>query len=129
MFERVESIHQNRSSRFNALSEAQVSFLSTEVTMEDLKEAVWCCGNDKSLGPDEFTFSLFKRHWDVFKNDILAFIKEFLKTSIIPPGCNSSFIILIPEIYSPMRVNDYRPISLIGIQYKIIAKMLALRLA
>nr|GEX81695.1 putative ribonuclease H protein At1g65750 family [Tanacetum cinerariifolium] len=46
----------------------------------------------------------------------------------LPFGCNASFITLIPKVCNPMFVKDYRPISLIGVQYKIISKLLALRL-
>ena len=46
----------------------------------------------------------------------------------MPTGCNSSFITLIPKVGSPLGVGDYRPISLIGVQYKIVAKILAIRL-
>lgn len=42
---------------------------------------------------------------------------------------NQDFITLIPKIDNPIRINDYRPINLIGIQFKIIAKLLANRLA
>ncbi|GKE24724.1 putative RNA-directed DNA polymerase, eukaryota, reverse transcriptase zinc-binding domain protein [Tanacetum coccineum] len=44
-------------------------------------------------------------------------------------GCNSSFITLVPKIDDPLSLNDFRPISLIGCQYKIISKILANRLA
>nr|GEV87391.1 RNA-directed DNA polymerase, eukaryota [Tanacetum cinerariifolium] len=47
----------------------------------------------------------------------------------IPKGCNSSFIALIPKIPDANLVKDFRPISLIGSLYKIIAKILANRLA
>nr|GEW92627.1 RNA-directed DNA polymerase, eukaryota [Tanacetum cinerariifolium] len=40
------------------------------------------------------------------------------------PGCNSSFIALIPKIPDANMVKDFRPISLIGSVYKIIAKIL-----
>ena len=90
---------------------------------------MWSCGNDKAPGLDGLNFCLIKRYWDVFKNDIAAFVEEFWQSSFIPSRCNSSFITLIPKVVSPMGVEDYRPISLIGVQYKIVAKILALRLA
>ena len=46
-----------------------------------------------------------------------------------PKGLNSSFIALIPKIKDPQSFNDFRPISLIGCVYKIIAKLLANRLS
>ncbi|GJW16088.1 RNA-directed DNA polymerase, eukaryota, reverse transcriptase zinc-binding domain protein [Tanacetum coccineum] len=45
-----------------------------------------------------------------------------------PKGSNSSFITLIPKTRDANMVNDFRPISLIGSMYKIIAKILANRL-
>lgn len=44
---------------------------------------------------------------------------------IILNGCNSSFSTLILKIGNPTIVKDYKSISLIGVQYKIIAKLLA----
>ncbi|PNY01074.1 cysteine-rich receptor-like protein kinase, partial [Trifolium pratense] len=41
---------------------------------------------------------------------------------------NSTFIALIPKVDSPQRLNDFRPISLVGCLYKILAKVLANRL-
>ncbi|GJT56960.1 putative RNA-directed DNA polymerase, eukaryota, reverse transcriptase zinc-binding domain protein [Tanacetum coccineum] len=46
-----------------------------------------------------------------------------------PDGANSSFFTLIPKVNNPIFIKDFRPISLIGIHYKIIAKILANRLS
>nr|GEX60251.1 RNA-directed DNA polymerase, eukaryota, reverse transcriptase zinc-binding domain protein [Tanacetum cinerariifolium]GEX60524.1 RNA-directed DNA polymerase, eukaryota, reverse transcriptase zinc-binding domain protein [Tanacetum cinerariifolium] len=71
-------------------------------------------------------------------NEMLAYVpgkkaydrsQEFINSSIMPKGCNTSFVALIPKISNPMVVSDFRPISLIGAQYKIIAKLLANHLA
>ncbi|KHN06886.1 Transposon TX1 putative 149 kDa protein, partial [Glycine soja] len=45
-----------------------------------------------------------------------------------PDGGNASFIALIPKVADPQILNDYRPISLIGCMYKIVAKVLANRM-
>ncbi|GJV49970.1 putative RNA-directed DNA polymerase, eukaryota, reverse transcriptase zinc-binding domain protein [Tanacetum coccineum] len=66
---------------------------------------------------------------DLIKEDIYRFVYEFFHTNRFPKGCNSSFIALIPKISCAKFVSDFRPISLIGCQYKIIGKVLANRLS
>nr|GEV72611.1 putative reverse transcriptase domain-containing protein [Tanacetum cinerariifolium] len=90
---------------------------------------MWDCGSDKAPGPDGFSFQFLKRYWDLFKDDIEPFVSDFFATGRLPPGINSSFITFIPKVSNPMFIKDYRLISLIGLQYKIIAKNLANRLA
>ena len=53
---------------------------------------------------------------------------EFHAHGSFPRGSNASFVALIPKISQPQSLNDYRPISLIGCMYKVIAKLLANRL-
>ena len=40
-------------------------------------------------------------------------------------GVNSTFIALIPKVGSPQKLVDFRPISLVGSLYKVLAKVLA----
>ncbi|GJT01740.1 putative RNA-directed DNA polymerase, eukaryota, reverse transcriptase zinc-binding domain protein [Tanacetum coccineum] len=56
-------------------------------------------------------------------------VNIFLDTGSLPHGFNSSFFTLIPKVSNPIFIKDFRPISLIGVHYKIIAKILANRLA
>nr|GEW83909.1 RNA-directed DNA polymerase, eukaryota [Tanacetum cinerariifolium] len=76
-----------------------------------------------------FTFTLYKKFWDMIKVDVVAFVQAFFSTSTFPRGCNASFIALISKGPNPMVISNFRPISLIGAQYKIIAKVMANRLA
>ncbi|GKC14188.1 putative RNA-directed DNA polymerase, eukaryota, reverse transcriptase zinc-binding domain protein [Tanacetum coccineum] len=111
------------------LSSFDHNILEPDATLEEIKTAVWDCGNDKALGPDDFTFGFVRRYWENLKHNIMKFVTRFLETKKMPMGSNSSFITLILKVSNPIHVKDYSPISLINIHYKIIAKVLANRLA
>ncbi|GJV31429.1 RNA-directed DNA polymerase, eukaryota [Tanacetum coccineum] len=95
---------------------------------EGFKRAVWDCGIDKSPGPDGFTFGFYRRFWNVIEKDVVEAVRFFFNYESFPKGGNSSFIALIPKNPDASIVKDFRPISLIGSLYKIIAKILANRL-
>nr|GEX37072.1 putative RNA-directed DNA polymerase, eukaryota, reverse transcriptase zinc-binding domain protein [Tanacetum cinerariifolium] len=110
------------------LSSSNHDILEKDVTLEEIKSAVWDCGNDKATGHDGFPFGFIKRYWELLKNDNMEFVTRFLKMKM-RMGSNSSFITLIQKVGNPIHIKDYRPISLINIHYKIIAKVLAKQLA
>ncbi|KAK2659185.1 hypothetical protein Ddye_005718 [Dipteronia dyeriana] len=55
----------------------------------------------------------------------MNFIVEFHRNSEIVRDLNNTFITLIPNCQSPESMKDFRPISLVGAMYKILAKVLA----
>nr|GEY17495.1 RNA-directed DNA polymerase, eukaryota [Tanacetum cinerariifolium] len=65
----------------------------------------------------------------IINKDVINVVREFFATIKFPPGSNSLFITLIPKKQDTNLVKDFRPISLIGSFYKIIAKILANRLS
>ncbi|GKE37445.1 putative RNA-directed DNA polymerase, eukaryota, reverse transcriptase zinc-binding domain protein [Tanacetum coccineum] len=80
----------------------------------------------------EISFASSNARLDEMMDDVITeyidMVKNFETDGFIPRGCNSSFIALVPKIQDPLHTTDYRPISLIGCQYKVIAKVLANRL-
>ncbi|GJV81698.1 RNA-directed DNA polymerase, eukaryota [Tanacetum coccineum] len=112
----------------NKVSLDQVEDLERTVSKDEIKRAVWDCGVDKSPGPDGFTFGFYRRFWTTIEDDVCKAVVWFFQNNFIPNGGNSSFVTLIPKIPNANKVKDYRPISLIGSVYKIIAKILANRL-
>jgi len=58
----------------------------------------------------------------------MHFLSEFHRNGQLSKGINCTFVSLIPKVDSPQCVNDFRPISLVGCMYKILAKVLANRL-
>ena len=49
---------------------------------------------------------------------------SFFEVGSMPKEINSSLIVLIPKLPSPTSFNNYRPISLCNVVYKIISKLL-----
>ncbi len=62
------------------------------------------------------------------KEDLMRFVSDFHRNGKLLKGINSTFISLVPKKDCPQTLNDFRPISLVGCLYKVLAKLLANRL-
>ncbi|CAL5358449.1 unnamed protein product [Camellia sinensis] len=114
---------------FNTIGEDQSSeFLESVFSESEVKAAIRNCGGNKAPGPDGFNFNMFQKCWDIIKGDVLQFMTEFHQNGKLVRGINSSFIALIPKNENPSSLAEYRPISLIGSFYKILAKVLSNRM-
>ena len=104
--------------------------LDSPITVEEVREAINDMPSDKVPGPDGFTGAFFKKCWDVIKFDMMRVIHQFdsLHTSSLH-WLNSANIVLLPKKEGAEGIADYRPISLIHVVAKIIAKILSIRLA
>jgi len=94
----------------------------------EIRDVVWQCEGTKSPGPDGFNFNFIKKNWEVMKEDIVEAVRLFHDTGCIPRSCNASFVALVPKVRGPVKLEQYRPISLVGALYKIISKVLAERI-
>lgn len=113
----------------NKLSPADNMFLSAPFSEEEVKSAIDNCENSKSPGPNGFNFKFIKVCWVVIKEDFLQMLFDFHEHAKLVRGVNPSFIALIPKGEDATCLSDYRPISLIGCAYKILAKLFASRLS
>ncbi|GKA81518.1 RNA-directed DNA polymerase, eukaryota [Tanacetum coccineum] len=112
----------------NRLSNGQVEDLDRCVSRDEIRAAVWDCGENKSPGPDGYTFEFFRRYWNFIGPDFCSAVECFFSSGCFPKGSNASFIALIPKVMDAKFVTDFRPISLIGSVYKVVTKILANRL-
>ena len=113
---------------FSKITEEEAKELERPYDEWEIWVAIKDCGGNKSPGPDGFTFGFLRKFWETIKLDLLSEVKWFGEKGAISEGCNSSFLTLIPKNDAPLHLRDYRPISLIGVFYKIVAKLLAERI-
>ena len=79
----------------------------------------------KVLGPDGFSAGFFQQNWETMGVEVHRVALDTLNSSIMPPHLNMTHIVLIPKIKDPLKVMDFRPISLCNVLYKLIFKVLA----
>ena len=72
--------------------------------------------------------AFFQTCWAIIKTNLVEFFQYFFVNAQFEKSLNATFISLIPKKPDAVEVRDFRPISLIGDVYKIIAKVLANRL-
>ncbi|RVW75874.1 Transposon TX1 uncharacterized 149 kDa protein [Vitis vinifera] len=83
---------------------------------------------DKAPGPDGFTMAFWQDCWDVVKEEVMDLFKEFFEYGSFAKSLNTTFLVLIPKKGGADDLGDFRPISLLGSLYKLLAKVLANRL-
>ncbi|KAK3220120.1 hypothetical protein Dsin_014090 [Dipteronia sinensis] len=110
------------------LSKEEKVKLEGNFSIEEAWEALCSCDGNKAPGPDGLNLNFIKENWVVIREDFLKFLKEFFKDGSIVKELNNTFIALIPKVSKPTTLKEFRPISLVGSKYKILAKILANRI-
>ncbi|KAL4278182.1 hypothetical protein GQ457_03G030870 [Hibiscus cannabinus] len=110
------------------ISSEEVARLEREFSEKEIWEALSALDSSKAPGPDGFNMGFLKRFWSSLKVEILNFFGSFFKGEMSDLSFNQSFVVLIPKRSNPVLIEDYRPISLVGCVYKLLSKVLAVRL-
>jgi hypothetical protein len=84
--------------------------------------------NNASPGPDGLNPAFYKSVWSWIKQDVSNLVTQFYSSAHFSDDINKTFIALIPKKEQPLIPQDFRPISLCNVIYKIIAKSLANRI-
>ena len=71
---------------------------------------------------------MYEENWDVINSDILDLYNTVLDTGTLGFSQRQAVIILIPKGNNVNSINNYRPISLLCVDYKILSKILSERL-
>lgn len=61
----------------NRLNHEQATELENPITRDEIRNAVWGCGENKSPGPDGFTFEFFRKFWSVVGPDLCTAVEWF----------------------------------------------------
>lgn len=110
------------------MEEEESESLIREVSKEEVESIIKSMAKDKSPGPNRWTIELFQHFFEHIGAELSEVVEESRRKGEIYPPFNSTFIALIPKKEEPKSFEDFRPISLCNSIYKIIAKVIVVRL-
>ncbi|RVW88360.1 LINE-1 reverse transcriptase-like [Vitis vinifera] len=111
-----------------SLDHSEAEALEVPFTEEEIFAALKDMNGDKAPGPDGFTVAFWQACWDFAKEEIVELFKEFYDQKSFAKSLNATFLVIIPKKGGAEDLGEFRPISLLGGLYKLMAKVLANRL-
>ena len=110
------------------ISEEENIALCMIPTPEEIKSTLFHMSELKAPGSDGFLVAFYKNYYPIMGEYVIAVVTSFFTDGSMLKEVNSSLIILIQKVPNPSTFNNYRPISLCNVIYKIISKILVLRI-
>lgn len=98
------------------------------VTLDEIRTVLNHFEKEKSPSLDGWTIEFFIHFFDLFGLELLRVVEDSRLKGLIPEKLNSNFITLISKKDKPGSFNDFRPISLRNLVYKLISKIILNRI-
>ena len=99
--------------------------LEIDLSNEEVISAIKKMANDKSPGQDGITIEFYKTHWNLIGDDVFRYGLEHGEIAY------SQYLAIITLLYKKgprENIRNWRPISLLNVDYKILSKVFAERL-
>ena len=96
--------------------------------MEELHDIIKGLNSNRAPGVDGFNGGFYRTAWHIIVKDLLGGVNNFLKSGSLLRQVNHILLCLIPEKVITALAEDYRPIVLCNVVYRILSKLLANRL-
>lgn len=94
----------------------------------EIYKTVLMMQGNKSPGPDGMTPLFYKSFWRTIDKDLVYAVQKFFEDGKLSRAINHTFLALIPKQLATAKVEQFRPIALCNIAYKVVTKLLASRL-
>jgi hypothetical protein len=110
------------------LNELDNNVLCDHFSEKEIKEALFQMEKNKAAGPDSIPAEFYQICWDIVKNDIVSLFQDFHAGHLDVSRLNYGIITLLPKIKEATKIQQYRPICLLNCLYKLITKVLTIRI-
>jgi hypothetical protein len=111
------------------VSDLENKYLTDTSSQEEVRVAIFQMEHNKAPGPDGFPTEFYQVFWNLIKDDLMALFTDFHQ-GVLPLNClNFETIILLPKKKDAKVIQQYRPICLLNVSFKIFTKVATNRLS
>ncbi|KAK3537054.1 hypothetical protein QTP70_000286 [Hemibagrus guttatus] len=110
------------------LSEQAARVLDRELSLEELHEALQRMENGRASGIDGLPAEFYKAFWAVIGQDVLDVLRDSIRRGELPLSCRRAVLTLLPKKGDLTHLKNWRPVSLLCTDCKLLSKALASRL-
>ncbi|CAI5466175.1 unnamed protein product [Closterium sp. Yama58-4] len=95
---------------------------------EEVRTALRELPTGKAPGQDGLPKELFEQNWGLLGKEVLKLVEDFEKDALLPEPFMTAVTILLHKKGAREQLGNYRPITLLSVLYKLVAKVLANRI-
>ncbi|WVZ91915.1 hypothetical protein U9M48_038026 [Paspalum notatum var. saurae] len=116
-------LDENRIDDIPQVSPQENELITSPFTSEEVRAAIFQMEHNKSPGPDGFPPEFYQVFWNIIEPDLMALFAEFHKGTLALNRLNFGNIILVPKVGDANKIQQYRPICLLNVSFKIFTKV------
>ena len=110
------------------IHEVESAEIDGPITEDELWNAISKGKRNKSPGPDGICHEYYKHAWEYSKHDFLAIMNKMYMDGQATDNQKKGNIVCLPKTDTPLYPENYRPLTLLNTDYKILMRIIANRL-
>lgn len=123
------SLDENTFHDIPQVSDEENTLLVSVFTEDEVRKAIFQMEHNKAPGLDGFPAEFYQFFWNLIKDDLMALFMDFHKGELPLYSLNFGTIILLPKCSDAATIQQYRPICLLNVSFKIFTKTLTNRVS
>ena len=105
-----------------------ISVLAKPISIDEIKGAIRALKDDKGHEPSRLPIEFYKVNIDWINKDLYELYNEALDIGSLSHDINKGILKLLSKEGDKYLIKNWRPITLLNVSYKILVKVLAIRL-
>jgi hypothetical protein len=111
------------------VSQEENDLIVRPFTCEEIREVVFQMEHNKALGPNGFWAEFYQTCWEIIKDDLMELFQELHNGNLPLYSLNFGMIILLLKSREATRIQQYIPICLLNVSFKIFTKVATNRIS